>query len=326
MEDFPELPDDRRAPERTMRELDWNLLRTFVVLAESRSVTEAAQRLRLAQPSVSAALKRLEERIGKRLIDRGPGRFRLTEAGERLRREAVEIQGSILRIATLMRELPDEISGHVRLAMASHVVCPLFDRVLAEFHAAHPKATLSIDVQPSAEAIARVTDKSATLAVCLVRERNPRLEYSRLYREYFGLFCGPSHPLFGREDLSVRDLAGQDAVSFETDQLGDVLRPVTLMRAEARIGERVIGVSSHLEEVRRMIVAGLGVGSLPVHVAARDVADGLLWPLPPQDSLPAIDVHVVWNPRTRLNRAETSFLTRLRQAIDATPIEARTYR
>ena len=40
---------------RLVRELDWNLLRTFIVLAESRSVTEAAQKLRLAQPSVSTA-------------------------------------------------------------------------------------------------------------------------------------------------------------------------------------------------------------------------------------------------------------------------------
>jgi DNA-binding transcriptional LysR family regulator len=314
------------APERLMRELDWNLLRTFVVLAQSRSVTEAAAKLRLTQPSVSAALKRLEDRLGKTLIERGPGQFRLTEAGEHLRREAVEVQGSILRIATQMRDVTDEIRGHVRIALASHVVCPLFDRVLAEFHAAHPHATLSLDVRSSAEAVDAVTDKSASLAVCLVRDRNPRLEYHRLYREFFGLFCGPPHPLFGRHGLTQADLAGHAAVGFETDRLGDMLHPVTLMRAQAEMPHQMVGVSSHLEEVRRMIVAGLGVGALPLHVAARDVADGLLWQLPPRDTEPPIDVHVVHNPKTRLNRAERSFLTRLTETIEATPIEARTYR
>jgi DNA-binding transcriptional LysR family regulator len=314
------------APERTMRELDWNLLRTFVVLAQSRSVTEAAGKLRLTQPSVSAALKRLEARIGKTLIERDPGQFRLTEAGEHLRREAVEIQGSILRIATLVRDVTDEIRGHVRIALASHVVCPLFDRVLAEFHAAHPAATFALDVRSSADAIAQVTDKSASLAVCLVRDRNPRLEYRRLYREFFGLFCGPPHPLFGREGLTPADLAGYAAVGFETDRLGDMLHPVTLMRAQAEMPHEMVGVSSHLEEVRRMIVAGIGVGALPLHVAGRDVADGLLWQLPPRATEPAIDVHVVWNPKTRMNRAERLFLDRLTEAIDATPIEARTYR
>ena len=75
-----------------------------------------------------------------------------------------------------------------------------------------------------------------------------------------------------------------------------------------------------------MIVAGLGVGPLPVHVAARDVADGQLWQVPPYDNLPAIDVHVVWNPRAVKNRAEELMLERLLTTIETTPIEERTYR
>ena len=65
-----------RHSDRLVRELDWNLLRTFVVLAESRSITEAAGKLRLAQPSVSTALKRLEARIDKKLIDKYMPQFR----------------------------------------------------------------------------------------------------------------------------------------------------------------------------------------------------------------------------------------------------------
>lgn len=313
-------------PERLMRELDWNLLRTFVVLAESRSVTEAAQRLHLKQPTVSTALKRLEDRLGKRLIERKPGFFQLTESGRMLYREAVEIQGSILRLSTLMRDVQDDVQGLARLVVASHVVCPLFDTALADFHQRYPRATVSIEVLSSRDAIGQVMAKSATLAVCLVQDRNPRLEYRRLYREYFGLFCGPRHPLFGRRGLGMADLAGQAAVSFETDRLEDVLRPVTLMRAEANLREPVVGTSSHLEEVRRMITAGLGVGPLPLHVARPDVDAGLLWRLPPYERVPEIDVHVVWNPRARLNRAEEALLGALVRRIEATSIDARTYR
>ena len=318
--------DTRDSPERIMREMDWNLLRTFVTMAQSRSVTDAAQRLRLTQPSVSTALKRLEERVGKRLINRSPGRYELTEAGEMLYREALEIQGSILRLSTLMRDMTDEVTGHVRLALASHVVCPLFDQVLAEFHTENPRATLSIEVHSSAQAIESVSARAASLAICLVHQRNPRLEYLRLYREFFGLFCGPPHALFGRQDLTRADLSGQSAVSFETDRLQDALKPVTLMRAQAELGDRIIATSSHLEEVRRMIIAGLGIGPLPLHVAARDMADGLLWQLPPYDQTAPVDVHVVWNPQAALNRAEQSLLERLSQRIHATPMDTRTYR
>jgi len=316
----------RDSPERIMREMDWNLLRSFVTIAQSRSVTDAAQRLRLTQPSVSTALKRLEDRVGKRLINRSPGRFELTEAGEVLYREALDIQGSILRLSTLMRDMTDEVTGHVRLALASHVVCPLFDQVLAEFHAENPRATLSIEVHSSMQAIESVSARAASLAICLVHQRNPKLEYLRLYREFFGLFCGPPHPLFGRHDLTRADLAGQSAVSFETDRLQDALKPVTLMRAQAELGDRIIATSSHLEEVRRMIIAGLGIGPLPLHEATRDIRDGLLWQLPPYDQTAPVDVHVVWNPQAALNRAEQSLLSRLSQRIHATPMDARTYR
>ena len=74
-----------------------------------------------------------------------------------------------------------------------------------------------------------------------------------------------------------------------------------------------------------MIIAGLGIGPLPVHVAARDVQDGLLWQVPPYDGLPAIDVYVVWSNHAVKNRAEELLLAKLLDFIAATPIEQRTY-
>ncbi|GAA6197129.1 LysR family transcriptional regulator [Pseudophaeobacter sp.] len=318
--------DPHYEPERIARELDWNLLRTFVVLAESHSVTDAASQLRLKQPSVSTALKRLEDRVGRKLINRSPGYYALTEAGRLLYREAVEINGSVLRLSTLMREMTDDVRGHVRIAVASHVVSPLINQALTGFHRDHPKASLKIEVLSSSKAIAEVAAKRASFAICLVGDHNPNLEYRRMFREYFGLFCGPPHPLFGRKDLTSADLEGHSSVSFETDRLQDVLKPITVMRAQAALGQKITGVSSHLEEVRRMIVSGLGVGPLPIHVAERDVQDGQLWQVPPYEDLPPIDVYLVWSEGATKNRAEQILLDRLIAAIDETPIEQRSYR
>jgi DNA-binding transcriptional LysR family regulator len=311
--------------DRLARELDWNLLRTFMVVVQEGSVTGAARRLYLRQPTVSHALKRLETRLGKRLIERGPATFRVTPAGEMLFKECVEIYGNVARVAVLTRDMKDEITGHVRISMASHVVSPVFDEVLAAFHAANPKATYEIEVATSAEVIDSVLEKSASFGLCLVHKRLPKLEYNVMYREYFGFFCGPSHPLFGRKNLRLEDLKGHASVSFKTDRLSDALRPVALLRAQHDIDDLVVGHSAHLEEVRRMIIAGLGLGPLPIHVVARDVRDGLLWRLPPYESPPAIDIYLVWNPKTHLNRAESGLLEALRAAIDAKPLSDRTY-
>jgi DNA-binding transcriptional LysR family regulator len=311
--------------ERLARELDWNLLRTFMVVVQEGGITAAANRLYLRQPSVSHALKRLESRIGKRLIERGPAHFRVTPAGELLYREAVEIYGNIARVAVLTREIRDEITGHVRISMASHVVSSIFDTALSDFHAECRQATCEIDIATSIEVAHAVLGKSASFGICLVHERLSRLEYEHMYREHFGFFCGPSHPLFGRSDLSMTDLDGHTTVSFRTDRLGDALRPVALLREQHGLEMPIVGHSLNLEEVRRMIVAGLGVGPLPIHVVERDVRDGLLWRLPPYTDPPAIDIYLVWNPRCHLNRAETWFLNTLRQAIASQPLNARTY-
>ncbi len=311
--------------ERLARELDWNLLRTFMVVVQEGSVTGAAKRLYLRQPTVSHALKRLETRLGKRLIERGPATFRVTPAGEVLYRECVEIYGNVARVAVLTRDIKDEITGHIRVATASHVVSPIYDEVLAAFHTANPKATYEIDVDTSAEVTRAVLEKSASFGLCLVHKRSPRLEYKMIYREYFGFFCGPSHPLFGKQELTLQDLKGYPAVSFKTDQLADALRPVALLRAQHDIDDLVVGHSSHLEEVRRMIIAGLGIGPLPIHVVARDLRDGVLWRLPPYETPPAIDIYLVWNPHTHLNRAEEGLLNALCEAIDAKPLSDRIY-
>ena len=310
---------------RMVWNLDWNLIRTFLVIVEQGGITAAANALRLKQPTVSNALRRLEDHLAKRLIIRGPGRFEPTPAGRLLYNEAVEIFGSISRMGILIRDMDEEISGHVTLAMASHVVSPVLDEVLSSFHQRHPGATLGIEVLTSRDVVQAVRQRQVSAGICLVHERQPQLDYLRIFREYFGFYCGPRHRLFGRQNLTMADLRGETSVSFKTDRLTDALRPVALVRAQAELEDRVVGVSSSLEEVRRMILAGLGIGPLPVHVARNDVDNGLLWRLPPYDSPPAIDIHLVTNPRTQFNRAEASLIAMLRERIATIPFEERDY-
>ncbi len=311
--------------ERMARDLDWNLLRVFLALAEAGSVTAAATILSLKQPSVSSALKRLEGRMGVQLIERRPGHFQLTPAGERLRVEAEEVRAAILRLTDAVAEVEGQASGPVTIAMASHVISPHYDRVVSDFHRAHPAATFNIEVMASRDALASVQARRSSFAICLVSSRPPGVETEILYREHFGLFCGPTHPLFGRRGLRLADLEGLPSVSFQTDRVGDALQPVTEMRRAANLEERIVGTSVNLEEVRWMIWIGMGIGPLPVHIAEEGVRNGELWPLPPYEGLAPIDVHLAWNPRKRQNSAEATLLGQLRAAIASIPMEERIY-
>ena len=305
--------------------LDWNLVRTFLVIVQEGSITGAATRLDLKQPTVSNALRRLEETLDCRLVERGPRIFRPTLHGEALYAEALDIFGSLDHLPAILEDISGEVSGEVPLSMATHVVSPLIHSTLAEFQRLHPSSTVSIKVRSSTSVIDDVRAKQCALGICLVREPDPDLEFTHLYTEHFGFFCGPSHHLFGRRNLQLADLQGERSVSFDTDQLDDVLHPVAMLRARAQFHGSPAGVSNNLEEVRRMVIAGLGIGPLPIHVVARDISDGLLWRLPPYADPPAVAVSIVRHPGNRMSRAEEAFWQLLSGRIERTPLDKRTY-
>jgi len=325
---MPNRPPEKQpqpAPPGLAWNLDWNLLRTFMLIVQEKNITAAAHRLRLKQPTVSNALKRLEQSLGAELIRRGPRSFEVTAQGQSLYQECISIFGTVNRLSSALEEAAEEISGTVQLSLASHVMCPLLDETLEAFHRLHPQTCISIDVSSSVEVIRSVLEKQSAIGICLVQQQLAELEYRHMYTEHFGFFCGPRHRLFGARGLKLEDLRGEQCVSFRTDQLNDVLQPVALLRAKAEFDSNIAGMSSNLEEIRRMVIAGLGIGALPVHVVEREVKDGVLYRLPPYAGLPPIKIWRVRHPGASLNHAEREFFRMLSERIDATPVAERTY-
>lgn len=314
-------PYEQRFPWR----LDWNLLRTFMAVVDEGGITSAAHFLGLKQPTVSAALKRLEGTVGCRLVNRSPKQFSVTPPGEVLYAEASAIFGAIAQLPDLMSGLEDEVTGQISIALASHVVSPHFDAVLERFNALYPEVNYTIATMDSTEVTTHLLQNRVTMGVCLLHEQPAELTARVLYREYFGLLCGPRHRLFGRRTIDVADLRNECAVSFQTDEIDGPLSGVARLRRQLEMRPDLKGVSSNLPEVRRMIVSNIGIGALPVHVARKDVRLGLLWQVPLQPPLPVVDIHMVTNPRRTKNRAEKALLVMLDSDLDAVPLTDRTY-
>lgn len=326
-----DLEDERNTglkgshPDQLAWDLDWNLLRTFMVIAQQQSITKAANVLHLKQPSVSNALRRLEQQLACQLAERGPRVFKLTHHGEALYLECKQLFGTVGRLPNIIQDTQDNLKGHIKISMASHVMTPILDLALLSFHQRNPNTTFSISIKGSQEVVEDVRDKQATVGICLLREPFENLKSRLFYREHFGFYCGPQHPLFGREAISLQDLREQRRVTFYTDKLGDVLHPIAVLRGQAQLGGEVTGVSNNLEEVRRMIMAGLGIGPLPVHVVERDVTNERLWRLAAAEASVAVDVYTLQNPHAVLNAAEHEFLKMLGQKIIQQPLAERTY-
>lgn len=316
------MPRPRR---RFVWEIDWNLLRTFTVIVEEKSLTAAGEKLSLKQPTISNALRRLEDQMACRLIDRTSSHFRVTPAGERLYTECRHLFAIVSNLPDLVGDRADEITGPIEMAFTSHVECPFLDRFLADFQTDHPGVSYATTVMSSQQVTADVLAQKVSLGICLAQEKDASLAYCVLYREHFGYFCAPGHPLYGKSNLALDALRQLDYVTFKTDRIGDALSPIALLRQQAGFEGRRLGVSPSLEEVKRLIKIGSAFGPLPVHVVADEIASHQLWQLPPYDRLPAVDVHLVYRPDARRSRAESAFLTGLIGAINAVPLSERTY-
>jgi DNA-binding transcriptional LysR family regulator len=305
--------------------VNWNLLHMFVVLSDAQSLSRAAEILGRGQPAVSAALKNLEDQLGHTLIERGPRLFRLTEAGKLLYREAREICGSIDRIANLLTDTEEVLVGNLRVVIASHMTSPLIDRSLYEFHRRYSRATVTVTVMNSREIMEAMADRLFYFGIGPVFNKLPELEYFHIFKEYCGFYCGDRHPLFGRRDLRISDLENQDCISYRSALDSDTLQSITDMRKTVRFADPIKGIANNLEEVRRMVVAGLGIGAIPVQIAARDVRDGLLWRLPPYDDVMPIDIYLLSNPRVRPSKSELAYVSILREIVETTSLDDRTY-
>lgn len=296
--------------------LDWNLLRTFLAIARERSVSRAAMHLHLTQPAVSQALRRLEDRLGLRLVDRHGPRIEVTQAGMEVQKIAEEIYGTISRLAFADVDSDHDISGTIRLGCASGIDYPAYDEFLSEFHRTYPRIEFEIQVQRSADVINSLQQKAITLGLTPRRTLPTSIDARIFLRQRYALFCGPHHPLFGRENLRISDITSYPLVSFNSDRVGGHLSPLAIFRDEMGFTGRVMASSSSMTEIKRLIFSGFGIGCLPEHTVHDDVRDGRLQRLPPDQGVADVDVYLLWSRNRKLSMAETEFINALHAFID----------
>ena len=298
--------------------LDWNLLRTFLVIGQEGSISRAAARLHLSQPAVSQALRRLEEQLGSALVVRRGPRINLSKAGEEVMQIAAELYGTVSRLGPALDSPAETVTGKIRLLSISRIQSRAYDDFLAQFHSDYPQVELEIDVLRSSDVASGLLQKTASFGLSLCRTPQPRLEQRVLLEQRYAFFCGKRHRLFGRKNLTVADLQGENFVSFTSDQMGGNLSPLTVFRDQQGFTGRIVASSPSLDEILRLVGAGYGIGCLPEHIVAADVQANELWRLPPWEGVIDVNVYLLWNREQKLTQAESIFLERFQQMLMTT--------
>lgn len=244
--------------------------------------TRAAEQLHVAQPAVSAQIRRLESELGVALLARTTRRVRLTRAGElfwaRVRRVLDELAGA----RADLDELADALTGRVRLG-AIQAVDP-FDlpAALAGFHVRYPGIELILRSGPLRYLLDGLDRDELDLALGPMPAELPeRFAAQQLFTEELVIVTAAGHPLAGRPDLALRALRDEPFVCLPPDS--GLRRILDRTAAAEGFTPRVPFEHTNLQRIRELVSHGLGVALLARSVAeapGRPVAIHSVHPIP----------------------------------------------
>ncbi|WIY05486.1 LysR family transcriptional regulator [Amycolatopsis mongoliensis] len=246
--------------------MELHQLAYFVAVAEEGNFTRAAERLHVAQPGVSAQIRRLERELGQELLDRSGRTVRLTDVGA----AALPHARAALAAVKGVREAVDELAGLVRGQVAIGAVTSAgpvrLPDLLARFHERYPAVEITLSEANSDTMLAALREGRLDLAVVgLSTDPPPGIATQVLIDEPFLAVTAPSGPLADRAEVVIADLAGLPLMALPK---GTGLR-TALDAAFAREGlmPRIAFEAADPNVLVQLATRGLGVAVVPESLA-----------------------------------------------------------
>ncbi|MCG8919489.1 LysR substrate-binding domain-containing protein [Actinokineospora sp. PR83] len=234
----------------------------FLAVAETRHFTRAAERARVAQPSLSKQIHSLEAELGAPLFNRARGNVTLTAAGEALLPVAKRILSDVDTARLEVAELVGLRRGRIRLGATPSVCVGVLADVLRTFHDAYPGVRLVVEEGGSRDLTAALLGGELDLALVIVPPQgiDPALTSTPILREHLVVAsAADATPLPAAVPLDY--LRDRPMVMF---RVGYDLRETTLHACRAAGFEPLFAVEGgEMDAVLRFVEAGLGLAIVP---------------------------------------------------------------
>jgi DNA-binding transcriptional LysR family regulator len=252
--------------------LDVDAVQAFVLVADLRSFTRAAEALDTSQAAISVKLKRLEDRLGHKLIERTPRLVRLSAQGAAFLEAARDFVAAHERAVTGL----NPVSRRLALGINVHVAGPELPALLARLNAYDPALCMEVQIDASRDLL-DAYDRGVLDAV-IVRREDDRRDGEVLAHERLGWFASPTFEHRQGEPVRLASL---------TTSCG--LRTIATRTLDgAGTAWTEVFVGGGMAAVAAAVSAGLAIAAMAYRVAPPGAVEvGERFGLPP---LPAFDV------------------------------------
>ncbi|HEY5792982.1 MAG TPA: LysR family transcriptional regulator [Chthoniobacterales bacterium] len=271
---------------------DLSLLRFFVRIVESGSISAAARSLKMPQPTLSRHLRRLEENCGASLLRRDTHTMNLTEAGSRLYKDAGAILELVESAAQRVREDQTTIRGHLRLFATVDFGQSAVTRLITRFLLANPGVTAELKYS---NRLTRMIDEGFDAGVVVGKISDDRVVARPAGGVVRYLVAAPALAKKQGVATAPEDLEAWPWVSLGGGLFGDARKIV--LSAPRKAGKELniepLLISEGVTSMREAVRGGAGVAVLPDWLVREDLIAGRLVRILPQWNAPDLPVHVI---------------------------------
>lgn len=228
----------------------------------------AASRNHISKSAVSQQLSFLERHFGRKLVERGPGRFSLTEAGESLLEACRKIEDALQEAGDRIN-LPGELSGTVHIETVYSIGLHSLGPFVKSFMKKNPSVNLHVEYERADRIVAHVVQGSCDLGIVAHPAPHPLLRVIPFMKERLSVALSPSDPLASRRSLRLSDLHHKDFVAFEKDI--PTRRAVDEALRERKVAVNIVQEFGNIETIKRAVETGMGAAILPENTLVGEV-------------------------------------------------------
>ncbi|HEY0703092.1 MAG TPA: LysR substrate-binding domain-containing protein [Candidatus Acidoferrales bacterium] len=241
--------------------MEVNQLRYVCAIADTGNFSRAAERCKIAQPSLSQQVQKLEDDLGVKLFDRLGRSIRLTEAGRAFIPRARAILEQMEAARTSAADKNADLHGSVAVGVIPTVAPYLMPGYTASFAKKYPDAKLRIVEDTTSVLVAGLRDLSIDVAILALPLRHKDLELFPIRTERLFAVLRKGHPRASAKSLALKDLRGESFVMLRD---GHCFRDLSLDTCtRARITPNIAFESGQFSSLLGMVAAGIGVSLVP---------------------------------------------------------------
>jgi DNA-binding transcriptional LysR family regulator len=247
--------------------MELHQLEYFVAVAEEASFTRAASRVHVAQPGVSAQVRRLESELGQQLLDRSGRSVRLTEVGSAVLPFARAALDAVASARLAVDELAGLVRGQVTVGMVSGCALPILAELLAGFHHRYPGVAITLVEDNSDRLAERLRDGQLDLALIGWAGETPEwLDTIVVVDEELVAAVHPAHPLADAATTAIPIGKLRDLPLVSLPRGTGVRAALDAACAEAGFAPRIVFEASALPMVVELATRGLGLAVVPASI------------------------------------------------------------